>query len=233
MERNVSDVAGHHNGPMVARLLSFSVWLLLGASLAYWGLQLIARPLPLPAMTLQAGDGRGGAVDFARLLGVTPAAAAAEPEPMPQTRLRLLGVVAPRSERAAAAGEGVALIEVDGVARTVRVGAAVDGELALLRVDARSASLGRSGQPPSMVLEISPTAPPATGTLAPAAPSNVVLGGNPGGQPGARVAPGAPQMAPSVMQPQVPPRPVLSSDELPGSNPPVQPQNPNSAAAVR
>lgn len=246
-ERNVSDVAGHHNGLMLARMLSFSVWLLLGASAAYWGLQLFARPLPLPALTLQAGDGRGGAVDLARLLGSTPVAAAAEPEPQPQTSLRLLGVVAPKSERAAAAGEGVALIEVDGVARTVRVGTAVDGEIVLLRVDARSASLGRLGQPPSMVLEISASAAPATGVLTPAAPSPTVLGGNPAGlqtagSPQFGASPAAPAaMAQSPMRPQVPPqgvpqtppRPSLSPDEVPGSPPVEPPRNPNSQAAVR
>ncbi len=212
-------------------MLSFSVWLLLGASVAYWGLQLFNRPLALPALTLQAGDARGGAVDLARLLGST-ATPVAEPEPVAQTRLRLLGVVAPRSARAAEAGEGVALIEVDGVARTVRVGAPVDGELALLRVDARSASLGRIGQAPSQVLSISPAAAPATGTLAPAAPSPVVLGGNPQGLPLAAGQSGLPpqaQPAPSQNQQgqpggQMPQRPPLTSDELPGT-PPTQTLN--------
>ena len=212
-------------------MLSFFVWLLLGASVAYWGLQLFNRPLALPALTLQAGDARGGAADLSRLLGST-ATPVAEPEPVAQTRLRLLGVVAPRSARAAEAGEGVALIEVDGVARTVRVGAPVDGELALLRVDARSASLGRIGQAPSQVLSISPAAAPATGTLAPAAPSPVVLGGNPQGLPLAAGQSGLPpqaQPAPPQNQQgqpggQMPQRPPLTSDELPGT-PPTQTLN--------
>jgi hypothetical protein len=165
---------------MLARLMAFSVWLLLGGSVAYWGLQLFSRPLATPASMLTAGEGRSTQVD---LLGVTTPDAAPEPEVAVSTRLRLLGVVAPKSARAAEAGEGVALIEVDGVARTVRVGAVVDGELHLLRVDARSASLGRLGQVPSQVLEISPPAAPATGSLAPAQPSPVVLGGNPAAGP--------------------------------------------------
>lgn len=163
--------------------MSFTVWLLLGGSVAYWSLQLLARPLPMPASVLPAGESRGGPVDLSRLLGVTTPDAAPEPEVAPSTRLRLLGVVAPKNARAADAGEGVALIEVDGVARTVRVGAVVDGELRLLRVDVRSASLGRLGQAPSQVLQISPPAAPATGALAPAAPSPVVLGGNPNPPP--------------------------------------------------
>lgn len=177
--------------------MAFTVWLLLGGSVAYWGLQLLARPLPMPASVLPAGEVRAAQVDLGRLLGVTAAEAAAEPE-APSTRLRLLGVVAPKNARAAEAGEGVALIEVDGVARTVRVGAVVDGELRLVRVDARSASLGRAGQAPSQVLQISPPAAPATGSLPLAAPSPVVLGGNP---PGTNLTPPpapVPGAAPSV-----------------------------------
>lgn len=174
-------MTGHHNGPMVARFITFSVWLLLGGSVAYWGLQLFARPLPMPESVLSAGQGRSAQVDLGRLLGVTAPEAAAEPEVAASTRLRLLGVVAPKSAKAAEAGEGVALIEVDGVARTVRVGAVVDGDLRLLRVDARSASLGAAGQAPVQVLQITPPAAPATGSLPPAQPSNVVLGGNPNG----------------------------------------------------
>lgn len=159
--------------------MAFSVWLLLGGSVAYWGLQLFYRPLPMPASVLPAGEARSGPADLSRLLGVTPPQAAPEPEVAPSTRLRLLGVVAPKNARAAEAGEGVALIEVDGVARTVRVGAIVDGELRLLRVDTRSASLGRFGQAPTQVLQISPPAEATTGSLPAATPSPVVLGGNP------------------------------------------------------
>lgn len=163
--------------------MAFSVWLLLGGSVAYWALQLFARPLALPASVLPAGESTAGPVDLSRLLGVTAPDAAPEPEAVASTRLRLLGVVAPKNARAAEAGEGVALIEVDGVARTVRVGAVVDGELRLLRVDARSASLGLLGQVPTQVLQISPPAAAATGLLPAAAPSPVVLGGNPGAGP--------------------------------------------------
>jgi general secretion pathway protein C len=166
---------------MLARFMAFSVWLLLGGSVAYWGLQLFSRPLAMPPSVLPAGDARATQVDLGRLLGVAAPEAAPEPQVAPSTRLRLLGVVAPKSTRAAEAGEGVALIEVDGVPRTVRVGAVVDGELRLLRVDARSASLGRVGEAPAQVLEISPPAAPMTGSLPPAAPSPVVLGGNPPG----------------------------------------------------
>lgn len=161
--------------------MAFSVWLLLGGSVAYWGLQLFARPLAMPASVLPAGEGQAASVDLGRLLGVNAPEPAPEPEAAPSTRLRLVGVVAPKNARAADAGEGVALIEVDGVTRTVRVGAVVDGDLRLLRVDVRSASLGRWGQAASQVLQISPPSAPSTGSLPPAMPSPVVLGGNPPG----------------------------------------------------
>ena len=142
---------------------------------------------------MPAGESRGAQVDLGRLLGVAAVEAAPEAEAAASTRLRLLGVVAPRNAKAADAGEGVALIEVDGVARTVRVGAVVDGELRLLRVDARSANLGRLGQAPSQVLQMSPPPSPSTGSLPPATPSPVVLGGNPPGSFNA-----VPAAAPSV-----------------------------------
>jgi hypothetical protein len=166
---------------MLVRLMAFWVWLLLGGSVAYWGLQLLARPLAMPASVLPASEVRAGSADLGRLLGVAPPEVSPEPELAQSTNLRLVGVVAPKSAKAAEAGEGVALIEVDGVTRTVRVGAVVDGELRLLRVDARSAGLGRIGQAPTQVLEMSPPPAPATGALMAAAPSPVVLGGNPPG----------------------------------------------------
>lgn len=161
--------------------MAFLVWLLLGGSVAYWGLQLFARPLAMPASVLPATGGPSGPADLSRLLGAAAPEVAPEPEVAASTRLRLLGVVAPRNAKAAEAGEGVALIEVDGVPRTVRVGAVVDGELRLLRVQARSASLGLLGQAPAQVLQLSPPTAPATGSLVAAAPSPVVLGGNPPG----------------------------------------------------
>lgn len=177
--------------------MAFTVWLLLGGSVAYWGLQLLSRPLPMPGSVLPAGESRSTQVDLGRLLGVTTPDTVPV-EVAPSTRLRLLGVVAPKNAKAAEAGEGVALIEVDGVARTVRVGAVVDGELRLLRVDARSASLGLVGQAPTQVLQISPPAGPATGSLPPAAPSPVVLGGNPPGTQSQPLPPPVQAAPPSV-----------------------------------
>lgn len=193
--------------------MAFLVWLLLGGSVAYWGLLLLARPLPMPASVTPATQAQGTQVDLSRLLGVVVAEAAPAPE-VASTRLRLLGVVAPRNARAAEAGEGVALIEVDGVARTVRVGAVVDGELRLQRVDARSASLGRLGEPASQVLEISPPAAPATGMLPAAAPSPVVLGGNPPGT--------TPEAAPPAQGLPLAASAPGAGPQRPGGPPPMQ-----------
>lgn len=201
---------------MLARLTTFSVWLLLGGSVVFWGLQLLARPLAMPASALPAADRQTAPVDLSRLLGSAAAEPAAEAQVATSTRLRLVGVVAPKDARAADAGEGVALIEVDGVTRTVRVGAVVDGELRLLRVGTRTASLGVAGQAPTQVLEIAPPAAPMTGSLPPATPSPVVLGGNP---PGAAM-----QMPPQ----QQPPQPAAdpAANGVPLATPaPGQPQH--------
>ena len=131
--------------------------------------------------------------DLTRLLGATPVVA----EPAQDEERRGVepsasgGRGGPKSDRAARAGEGVALIEVDGVVRTVRVGAKVDGELRLLRVDARSASLGVDGQAPTQVLQMQAQTAPATGNLAPAAPSATVLGGEASAGDPSAPAPGA------------------------------------------
>jgi general secretion pathway protein C len=163
--------------------MAFLVWSLLGVSAAYWGLQLFVRPQATPADAVAATESHAERADLSRLLGVTPVQAA-EPEVQAQSRMRLIGVVAPKSDRAARAGEGLALIEVDGVARTVRVGARIDGDLQLLRVDAKSASLGLAGQAPTQVLQLTPPAAPATGSLPAAEPSPVVLGAKPDGRGG-------------------------------------------------
>jgi general secretion pathway protein C len=161
---------------MLARLMAFLVWGLLAGSGVYWLVHLLARPLPTQAAPVS--EHNVAAADLSRLFGAAAASGAPLPlEPAVESRFKLLGVVAPKSARAAAAGEGVALIAVDGIARTVRVGAAVDGELRLLAVNARSAGLGREGTV-SLNLQLASPAPAGTGMLAPAAPSPTILGGN-------------------------------------------------------
>ncbi len=162
---------------MTARVSAFFVWGLLACCICYWLLQLGARPLATPAQALAVTDQGPLRSDLTRLFGVTPVDAAPEAAPV-QSRFELIGVAAPKSEAARAAGEGVALISVDGQPRTVRVGAPVEGGLYLLSVSANGAVLGGEGQA-SLTLQIVPRAAPATGQLMPAAPSNTVLGGTP------------------------------------------------------
>lgn len=185
---------------MTARLSAFFVWGLLACCSGYWLLQLFARPLATPAQARTVSDQGPLRSDLGRLLGVTSAEAAPEAAPV-QGRFELLGVVAPKSEAARRAGEGVALIAVDGQPRTVRVGAPVEGGLYLLSVEAAGATLGGEGQA-RLTLQIAPRPAPATGQLAPAQPSATVLGGTPPQQQ-------APVAADQQGQPPHPPRPPV------------------------
>jgi general secretion pathway protein C len=179
---------------MLARLMAFLVWGLLAFSAAYWLVHLLAKPLATPSQAQPAVEQRSGQADLTRLFGAATLAAAVAAPPV-ESRFKLLGVVAPnlalnltsagRPRGAAGEGEGVALIAVDGVARTVRVGALVDTDLQLLAVEARSVSLGRGGVV-SLSLQMETPAIAATGALLPAPLSQTVLGGNPptvGGPP--------------------------------------------------
>ncbi|MCV2356168.1 hypothetical protein LNV09_18650 [Paucibacter sp. B2R-40] len=159
---------------MLARMIAFLVWGLLACSGGYWLIQLLAKPIQVPSQAQPALEQRSGQADLTRLFGAA-ASVVAEAAPAVESRFKLLGVVAPKKVGASQAGEGVALIAVDGIARTVRVGASVDGNLQLLFVDGRSASLGEAGVV-SMTLQISPLAAAATGALPTAQASPVVLG---------------------------------------------------------
>lgn len=185
---------------MVSRLLAFLVWALLAFSAAYWLLKLTVRPVPLPVQAQAADAGAAPRADLGRLLGAAPPQALAA---MPEApgRYRLLGLVAPRQGSPAHEGEGVAVIAVDNApARSVRVGGVVDGELRLLALDRRSASLGSQGVV-SMRLELAPPAPAATGSLPPAgtlAPGSMGGGALPPPTPAALqgLAPQLPPAAP-------------------------------------
>ncbi|HNU09951.1 MAG TPA: type II secretion system protein N [Rubrivivax sp.] len=152
---------------MLPRVLAFVVWALVAAGAAAWSLKLFSKPLQAPAETVIATSGAAQGGDWARLFGAVDSPAAA-PAPTPLApapggeRFRLLGVAAPRSQ--AAGAEGVALISVDGKpARALRVGAVVDGDQVLQRVEARAASIGPRGGPSVLRLELPPLPPPATG----------------------------------------------------------------------
>lgn len=158
-------------------MMAFLVWGLLACAAVYWLIQLLARPLSAPAHALAVVEQRSGAADLTRMLGAAPVAAAEAP-PVAESRFSLLGVVAPKSLQVSQAGEGVALIAVDGVPRTVRIGAVLEGELRLLAVDARSAKLGQGGAV-TLTLNLAPPLPAATGSLPTAQVSPTVIGGQP------------------------------------------------------
>lgn len=194
--------------------MALLVWGLLVFSGVYWLIQLLSKPLSTPGQAAVAAERHGGRADMTRLFGASTGVAAPQPEAVAESRFKLLGVVAPRNARDQRAGEGVALIAVDGVARTVRVGARLDmdKELRLLAVEARSVSLGQGGVV-SLTLQMAPPSPATTGALPPAAPSPVVLGGN--YQPGTPLMPqGAVPQAP--MQQQLPQAPVSNDVSAPG-----------------
>ena len=125
--------------PWGLRLATFALWALAGASLVYWGLRLLDKPLPgaapAPAPAASAPD----APALGRLLGVVPApppgAQAAAPV---QGRMALVGLLAGRES-----GGGAALISIDGLpAKPFRVGATVESGLVLQNVTGREAHLG-------------------------------------------------------------------------------------------
>ncbi|MDP1649978.1 MAG: hypothetical protein Q8M01_17500 [Rubrivivax sp.] len=209
---------------MLARWLTFLVWALAAASALAWGLQIFVRPPSTPTPAVVADTGTAVRGDLTRLLGVDAASALAQaaPEAAADARFRLVGVVSPRSPKAAR--EGLALIAVDGKPpRAYRVGAAVDGLHVLQGVDARGATLGPRGGAALIALKLPPPAPAATGVLPPATgPGASVVPSLPGGA--ALTAPrfGTPtRIAPATAAPEEPndgevPQPVEPLQPVPG-----------------
>ncbi len=187
------------------------VWALAAASAAFWGLRLFVAAAPVPAQARMADATPAVRGDLTRLFGVEapPPVAEGAPEPAADARFQLIGVLSPRATQAA--GEGLALIAVDGKpARAYRVGAVVDGTQVLKSVHARGAMLGTRDGPAAVALNLAPPAPAATGTLPPAA--------------------GGPAAAPM----RTPTRPVYAApDDLPVGAPersrrlPTMPPNPD------
>ena len=165
----------HDNGLMVSRIAAFVIWAAVAASIVFWVMRLGAKPIAAPAHASVVSTSSGFSGDLSRIFGTDPPpstlAVAAAPQPQADARFRLIGVVAPRS--AAANGEGLALISTEGKPpKAYRVGAPVDGELVLLAVHSRGASLGLRGQPTQVALELPALPPPTTGTMPGAAFAN-------------------------------------------------------------
>ncbi|MBA2965380.1 general secretion pathway protein C [Ramlibacter sp. MAH-25] len=148
-------------GSWTLRGVTFLLWALAAASIAYWGLKLGSSP------AVGAGPVAGvrgpAPVDPAavgRLLGqVAPGPTTAGPAPAApavSSRFNLIGVVAARSH------QGAALIAVDGrPAKPYRVGSAIDEGLVLKSVEPRRAVLAASSDGPAVVTLELPKAPQA------------------------------------------------------------------------
>lgn len=144
------------------------IWAVVALSATYWALRLLATSVAVPAHAAPAAAALAVRADMTRLLGASnaPLSAAAAPAPEASSRFKLVGVAAPKA--GAAEAGGVALIAVDGKpARPYRIGAPIDGDLVLVGVEQRSASLGPRGGTATMVLELPALPPPATGSLPP------------------------------------------------------------------
>jgi general secretion pathway protein C len=191
------EVELHDNRRMLSRVAAFVIWAAVAGSLVFWVLRLAVRPAAVPAHATVVSAAPAYSGDLARMFGAdalpSQPSLAAAPVAQPDARFRLVGVVAPRTS--SAGGTGVALIATDGKpAKAYRVGAAVDGDLVLLAVHTRGASLGARGQAAQVALQLPALPPPATGTP-PVSP-----GFNP-------PAPAAPMVLPSPRP--LPPQPVL------------------------
>ncbi|MBC7728458.1 MAG: general secretion pathway protein C [Microbacteriaceae bacterium] len=138
---------------LLPRFLTLLVWALAAASVAYWGLRLLAPadglvPVPVASSGLPQAD----ATTIARVLGATGALAPASPLLQVANRFVLTGVVADRRQG------GAALIAVDGnPPRAFRVGAQIVPGPVLRLVTARRAVLAPSmDAPASVTLELPP-----------------------------------------------------------------------------
>lgn len=151
---------------MLSRWVSFVIWAGVAASAVFWGLRLFARPVPVPPHAAVVAASPPPAGNLSRLFGAEPpaaVAAATQPTPAPvATRYQLIGVVAPRADRARS--QGIALIAVDGKPpRAYRVGARIEDDQVLQAVHARGASIGPRGGSALATLEL-PAVPAANGS---------------------------------------------------------------------
>ena len=186
---------------MLSRLAAFVIWASVAALAAFWGLRLLAQPLPLPARTTMVATAGANQGDLSRLFGSDAQAPQAVAQAQTDARFQLVGVVAPRSD--AARDKALAVIAFDGrPAKAYRIGAAVDGDLVLQSVHARGAALGPPGQPAQVDLELAALPPAATGV-----PTYAGNGGAAAAAPGIAPAPARPAMAaPMTPRPAVQPR---------------------------
>lgn len=161
---------------MAPRLGAAVSWTLVAASLGFWSWWAL-RPKPQPVAIVAVAVAAGA--DLTPLLGAPPSAGGAPVLDSPglASRIRLLGVVAPREGLTDRPRGGVALLAVDGKPpRPYRVGARLDSELMLQAVGQRTATIATVAGEPRLRLELplnaltSANAAPATPALRPAMP---------------------------------------------------------------
>ena len=156
---------------LVSVLLAFAA----AASLGYWGLRLLARPLPVPADARQVGrlDTDTLAAAAPRLFGA--AAAAREKAAAAPARFRLWGVIGGGSQA------GAALIGVDGKPpRAVAVGAEVAQGVRLDSTAYGQAVLQQDGARIELKVQPLPGAPSLPAVGGPAAFAQPQTGPAPG-----------------------------------------------------
>ncbi len=174
-------------------MFAFVAWAVVAGSVMFWALRLFVASPAMPAHAVSVGDSGAVVGDVARLLGSTPkeanAAEAAAPVSELSTRLKLTGVMAPKSSAKSASNQGVALISVDGKPpRAFSVGSRIEGDSTLQAVSLRTASIGTGPGKAPVVLEMPPLAAPNTGSLPPVMGAQA-MGGFPA--PGTATAGGA------------------------------------------
>lgn len=199
---------------MSSRWWTGGVWALAAGSALFWAFKVFVTPPAAPPHTQVAAPTAALRGDLTRLLGADapPPVVAAAPEPLADARFQLIGVVSPRSPRAAK--EGLALIAVDGKPpKAFRVGAVVEGNTVLQSVAARGVTLGPRDGAAVVALNLAPPAPPATGVLPAlgAGPAVRPLRAPPGGtgvRPPAQLEQGEPDAEPPPPPLAVPPQGV-------------------------
>jgi general secretion pathway protein C len=165
------------------------------ASLAFWGLRWVARPVAVPNNTSSVTLDGVSQGDIRRLLaGPEPSVAGApvvdaSAASALSARLKLLGVVAPRT----GTDQGVALLSIDGKPpRAIRVGGMVDGDLVVLAIGQRGAQIGPQQGPALLSLDLPPLPAASTGALPEA--TGVSIGRSPS-MSGMSGMPGTPGMS--------------------------------------
>ena len=150
---------------MSIRLVTFSLWLAVGASAVAWFLPWLntapADPSLAPAPV--AAEAPVQAADWSSVLARKPSGPAQATAPSDASRFRLVGVAGP----ARASSQGVALLSIDGKpAQAYRPGEAVDGPRVVLEVTAHTVKIGLPGGPANLVLQAPLLPAPATGVPA-------------------------------------------------------------------